>query len=94
MKGRTQYYSTKCKGVNYPDNCLSLIMDAMDQRKTSVPFFSETTKDCEQSFYALYPTKKNNWEMNLLLKKMKLARLLAQLLTKTYFPNKSSANIL
>jgi hypothetical protein len=49
-KERTQYYSTKCKGANYPDNCLSLIMDAMDQRKTSIPFFLNPPKSVSNCF--------------------------------------------
>lgn len=43
-KERSQYYYAKCKSIDNPDKCISLILDSMDQRKTSVPFFAEPSK--------------------------------------------------
>lgn len=43
-KERTQYYASKCKALLHPEDCLSLIMDAMDQRKTAIPFFLNPSK--------------------------------------------------
>ena len=47
-----QYYSAKYKAISKPDECMSIIMDAMDQRKTCVPFFSNPPK-CIGSDYVL-----------------------------------------
>jgi hypothetical protein len=51
-KERQQYYKAKTKAINNPNQCISIIMDSMDQRKTCVPFFSNPPK-CIGSDYVL-----------------------------------------
>lgn len=45
---KAQYYKARDKARNFPSRYLSIIMDAMDQRKTCVPFFASPPK-CIQS---------------------------------------------
>ena len=42
---RMQYYKAKIKAISNPTCCLSIIMDAMDQRKTKVPFHNNPPKE-------------------------------------------------
>ena len=44
MAEKHQYYSARSKAVANPDKCLSITMDAMDKRKTRVPFFKNPAK--------------------------------------------------
>jgi hypothetical protein len=41
---REQYYSARAKACDRPDKYLSIILDAMDQKKTCVPFFLNPPK--------------------------------------------------
>ena len=49
-KERQQYYKAKNKAMTRPTECMSLIMDSMDQRKTSVPFFSNPPKSIASDY--------------------------------------------
>jgi hypothetical protein len=51
-KERQQYYAAKHKAISNPHECMSVIMDSMDQRKTCVPFFSNPPK-CIGADYVL-----------------------------------------
>jgi hypothetical protein len=41
---RRQYYRARAKAVEEPDKYMCIIMDAMDQRKTEIPFFTNAPK--------------------------------------------------
>ena len=43
-KERAQYYGAKIKCIAAPEEKISIIMDSMDQRKTSCPFFLQSCK--------------------------------------------------
>jgi hypothetical protein len=49
-KERSQYYKTKCKCIAFPEDGVSLIMDAMDQRKTAIPFWLNPPKNVSGFF--------------------------------------------
>ena len=44
MLEKKQYYAARTKCVANPQKCINIIMDAMDQRKTRVPFFTNPAK--------------------------------------------------
>ena len=41
---REQHYAARAKAVERPDKFLSIIMDAMDQKKTCIPYFLNPPK--------------------------------------------------
>ena len=49
---RLQYYAAKVKSINNPNRCLSIIMDAMDQRKTCIPFLNNPPKEIANLFHS------------------------------------------
>jgi hypothetical protein len=44
-KERAQYYKSRVKAMDAPEKYLSVIIDAMDQRKTCFPFFCNPPKN-------------------------------------------------
>jgi hypothetical protein len=44
MSEKNHYYAARSKCVAHPEKCMSIIMDAMDQRKTRIPFFTNPPK--------------------------------------------------
>ena len=44
MLEKKLYYAARTKCIANPPKCISIIMDAMDQRKTRVPFFTNPAK--------------------------------------------------
>ena len=49
-KERTQYCKTKCKAVAFPEDCIPLIIDSMNQRKTSIPYWLNPPKNVSNFF--------------------------------------------
>jgi hypothetical protein len=50
MKERHAYYAARAKAISHPDKYISIILDAMDQRKTRVPFFTNPAKAVANDF--------------------------------------------
>lgn len=49
-KERARYYKSKQKAIANPDKYLSIIIDAMDQKKTTIPYFSNPDKCIGQEY--------------------------------------------
>lgn len=47
---RLQYYKARTKCISNPQKGLSIIMDAMDQRKTCIPYFTNPSKAIANDF--------------------------------------------
>jgi hypothetical protein len=48
---REQYYAARAKAVERPDKFLSIIIDAMDQKKTCVPYFLNPPKSLGLDYF-------------------------------------------
>ena len=49
---RKQFYRARSKAIDNPDECMCIIMDAMDQlqRKTEIPFFTNAPKSVDNDY--------------------------------------------
>jgi hypothetical protein len=49
-KERCEYYKSRVKAMGKPEKYLSIIVDAMDQRKTCLPYFCNPPKNIANEF--------------------------------------------
>ena len=50
MSEKYAYYAARAKCIAHPEQCMSVIMDAMDQRKTRVPYFTNPPKSVANEY--------------------------------------------